>query len=123
MIATTVSTIPLFISSYSPSSDNAQPRQRHRVSSLSPIHKPFSSSFNSERFRIRAIEEKTEETQNPSSSSSSPSSSSAEDITKKYGLEAGLWKVIILVLQPKPKTNTTFFINKLAVLFAGSFTR
>ena len=121
MIATTVSTVPLFISS-SPSSDNAQPRQRHRVSSLSPIHKPFSSSFNSERFRIRAIEEKTEETQNPSSSSSSPSSS-AEDITKKYGLDAGLWKVIILVLQPKPTTNTTFFINKMAFLFAGSFTR
>ena len=121
MIAITVSTVPLFISS-SPSSDNAQPRQRHRVSSLSPIHKPFSSSFNSERFRIRAIEEKTEETQNPSSSSSSPSSS-AEDITKKYGLDAGLWKVIILVLQPKPTTNTTFFINKMAFFFAGSFTR
>lgn len=39
------------------------------------------------RFRARAIKEKTEETKNPSSSAS------VEEITKKYGLEAGLWKI------------------------------
>ena len=40
-------------------------------------------------FRVRAIKEKTEEMKLPTSSSSS----SAEEITQKYGLEAGLWKV------------------------------
>ncbi|GLT48671.1 hypothetical protein SLA2020_222810 [Shorea laevis] len=41
--------------------------------------------------KIRALKEETEQFTNPSSSSSS--SSSAEEITKKYGLEAGLWKI------------------------------
>ncbi|KAI5666943.1 hypothetical protein M9H77_16796 [Catharanthus roseus] len=41
------------------------------------------SNFSS-RFRVRAVKEKTEEIKNPPS---------AEDITKKYGLEAGLWKI------------------------------
>ncbi|GFQ05751.1 protein fam210b [Phtheirospermum japonicum] len=36
------------------------------------------------RFRVRAVKEKTEEIKNPSS---------AEEVTKKYGLEAGLWKI------------------------------
>ncbi|KAK9939061.1 hypothetical protein M0R45_015770 [Rubus argutus] len=44
------------------------------------------------RFRVRALKEKTEKIENPSSSSS-PSNASAEEITKKYGLEAGLWKI------------------------------
>ncbi|XP_057479129.1 uncharacterized protein LOC130766471 [Actinidia eriantha] len=43
-------------------------------------------------FRVRAIKEKTEEMKLPTSSKSS-SSSSAEEITQKYGLEAGLWKI------------------------------
>lgn len=40
------------------------------------------SKFSS--LKVRAIKEKTEEIKNPSS---------AEDFTKKYGLEAGLWKI------------------------------
>ncbi|KAG9128977.1 hypothetical protein Leryth_014758 [Lithospermum erythrorhizon] len=36
------------------------------------------------KFRVRAVKGKTEEIKAPSS---------AEDITKKYGLEAGLWKI------------------------------
>ncbi|KAE9463353.1 hypothetical protein RHGRI_002156 [Rhododendron griersonianum] len=43
------------------------------------------SKSNLNRFRVRAIKEKTEEIK-------TPSSSSPEDVTKKYGLEAGLWK-------------------------------
>ncbi|XP_028767288.1 protein FAM210B, mitochondrial-like [Neltuma alba] len=39
-------------------------------------------------FRVRAVKEKTDELKNPSQPSSS-----AEEITKKYGLEAGLWKI------------------------------
>lgn len=36
------------------------------------------------RFRVRAVQEKNEEIKTPSS---------PEEITKKYGLEAGLWKI------------------------------
>lgn len=38
---------------------------------------------------MRALKEKTEEIKSPSQPSS------AEEVTKKYGLEAGLWKVPI----------------------------
>ncbi|KAK9727046.1 hypothetical protein RND81_05G254600 [Saponaria officinalis] len=52
---------------------------------------PKSSIFhqNNHRFQIRAVSDKTKTIETPSSSSSS----SAEEITKKYGLEAGLWKI------------------------------
>ncbi|XP_057953366.1 uncharacterized protein LOC131147804 [Malania oleifera] len=46
----------------------------------------------SNRFRVRAIKEKIEEVKTPSPSSST-SSASAEEITEKYGLEAGIWKI------------------------------
>nr|XP_023914631.1 uncharacterized protein LOC112026178 [Quercus suber]POF07905.1 hypothetical protein CFP56_27485 [Quercus suber] len=46
------------------------------------------SKSNFKRFRVRTLKEKTEEIKTPSSSSGS-----AEEITKKYGLEAGLWKI------------------------------
>lgn len=51
------------------------------------------SKSNLNRVKVSAIKEKTEEIKTPSSSSSS--SSSAEEVTQKYGLEAGLWKVPI----------------------------
>uniref|UniRef100_A0A7C8ZF27 DUF1279 domain-containing protein n=1 Tax=Opuntia streptacantha TaxID=393608 RepID=A0A7C8ZF27_OPUST len=48
--------------------------------------------FSSKRlFQVRAVTDKTKQASPPSSSSSS--SSPAEEITKKYGLEAGLWKI------------------------------
>ncbi|KAM1227589.1 hypothetical protein ACFX13_006950 [Malus domestica] len=40
----------------------------------------------SKRFGVRALKEKTEETK-------TPSADSADEVTKKYGLEAGLWKI------------------------------
>ncbi len=40
-------------------------------------------------FKVRSLREKTEEIKSPSSKPSS----SAEEVTKKYGLEAGLWKI------------------------------
>lgn len=43
------------------------------------------TSSNHRSLRIRAVKEKTEEIQTPAS---------AEEVTKKYGLEAGLWKVL-----------------------------
>lgn len=47
----------------------------------------FSSNY---VFQVKAVRDKTDEISPPSSSSS------AEEVTKKYGLEAGLWKVIHL---------------------------
>ncbi|KAL5056290.1 hypothetical protein RYX36_036972 [Vicia faba] len=44
-------------------------------------------SRKSKEFRVRAVREKTEEIKTPSKTSS------PEDVTKKYGLEAGLWKI------------------------------
>ncbi|KAL6566993.1 hypothetical protein OROMI_015397 [Orobanche minor] len=41
-------------------------------------------SISHSRFRVRGVSEKTGEIKTPSS---------AEEITKKYGLEAGLWKI------------------------------
>ncbi|CAK9314281.1 unnamed protein product [Citrullus colocynthis] len=43
--------------------------------------------FNSKRFRVQALKQKTGEIERPSSPSS------ADEVTKKYGLEAGLWKI------------------------------
>ncbi|KAM7496966.1 hypothetical protein LguiA_021380 [Lonicera macranthoides] len=48
------------------------------------------SKLNLIRFRVRAIKEKTEEINSPPSSTSS---SSADEVTEKFGLEAGLWKI------------------------------
>ncbi|KGN48043.1 uncharacterized protein LOC101219558 [Cucumis sativus] len=45
--------------------------------------------FNSKPFRVQALKQKTGEIERPSPSSSS----SADEVTKKYGLEAGLWKI------------------------------
>lgn len=55
--------------------------------SLGSIH-----SRKSREFRVRAVREKTEEIKTPSKTSS------PEDVTKKYGLEAGLWKVPVFFL-------------------------
>lgn len=60
---------------------------------------PSKPNSHLKRFRVRALKEKTEKIENPSSSSS-PSNASAEEITKKYGLEAGLWKVPFSLFLP-----------------------
>ncbi|KAJ7981213.1 hypothetical protein O6P43_000505 [Quillaja saponaria] len=52
-------------------------------------------------FRVRALKEKTEEIKTPSSSSPS----SAEEITKKYGLEVGLWKIFSSKEEGKDDTD------------------
>ncbi|KAF3439455.1 hypothetical protein FNV43_RR17733 [Rhamnella rubrinervis] len=75
--------------------NDGQLKLRHCCSSFSP------SSANLKRFRVSALKEKTQEIKNPSSSSS-PSSASAEEITKKYGLEVGLWKIFSSKEEGKP---------------------
>ncbi|KAK9279842.1 hypothetical protein L1049_013524 [Liquidambar formosana] len=66
--------------------------EKFRICSYASAH-PSKPSLN--RFRVRAIKEKTEEIKTPSPSSSS---ASTEEITEKFGLEAGLWKVPINLL-------------------------
>ncbi|KAE8037380.1 hypothetical protein FH972_009969 [Carpinus fangiana] len=66
---------------YPSCSGNGQLRTCYYCASIPP------SKSSLKRFRVRALKEKTEETKTPSSPPS------AEEITKKYGLEAGLWKI------------------------------
>ncbi|KAL3618498.1 hypothetical protein CASFOL_037580 [Castilleja foliolosa] len=59
------------------------------LSSSTPQNGKFNGSIHCSRsffsrFTVRAVKEKTEEIKNPSS---------ADEITKKYGLEVGLWKI------------------------------
>nr|AFK44377.1 unknown [Lotus japonicus] len=70
----------------SPSCASLLSKESATVSNLASIHshKPLVKGF-----RVRALREKTEEIKSPSSQTSS----SAEEVTKKYGLEAGLWKI------------------------------
>ncbi|WCJ41885.1 hypothetical protein M5689_022723 [Euphorbia peplus] len=68
---------------FSSSSSSSFLSQRNSEScSCTGSFRPHNSCSRSS-FRIRAIKEKTEQT----------NSSSAEEITTKYGLEAGLWKI------------------------------
>lgn len=86
VLSTTMAAPELLVNLPSPSSPNSNGQLRApSLFSLSPRI----SGSNPKRFRVRAIKEKTKEIRNPSSSSSS-----AEEVTKKYGLEAGLWQVI-----------------------------
>ncbi|KAJ4724907.1 hypothetical protein OWV82_003842 [Melia azedarach] len=71
--------VPCFFSSSSLDSKNSK---FCCFSSIQPSKPIFRS------FRVRAIKEKTDEIKKPTSPSAS-----AEEITKKYGLEAGLWQI------------------------------
>ena len=61
-------------------------KKSSRFCSLGSIQ---SRKSNVKVLRVRAVKEKTEEIK------SSSKQSSPEEVTKKYGLEAGLWKVPI----------------------------
>ncbi|XP_010510789.1 PREDICTED: uncharacterized protein LOC104786999 [Camelina sativa] len=65
------------------------------LNTTNPKIRFFYSSIrvSSTRFRCRAVREKAEEVEKKNASSSSPSPS-AEEVTKKYGLEVGLWKIL-----------------------------
>lgn len=73
----------------------------HTFSKLSSALTSTSIKPKFRSYQIKAIKEKAEEIQTPPSSSSSSSSSSVDEVTKKYGLEVGLWKVL----------NSTLFLN------------
>ncbi|CAA7022699.1 unnamed protein product [Microthlaspi erraticum] len=76
--------------SSSPSSLWNTKTHRIRFSYSSSIQAP--SESNRKKFRCRAVREKAEEI-DKNTSPESPSSS-AEEVTKKYGLEVGLWKIL-----------------------------
>lgn len=60
----------------------------NRLIVLSHLYPLSRFSSNNHRFQVRAVRDKTKQVPPQSSSSSS-----AEEVTKKYGLEAGLWKI------------------------------
>lgn len=70
----------------SPSHASVMSKEIDSFCSLASIH---SRKSHVRDFRIKAVKEKTEENKSPSKPSS------PEEVTKKYGLEAGLWKVPI----------------------------
>ncbi|QCD88006.1 uncharacterized protein LOC114169501 [Vigna unguiculata] len=68
----------------SPSCASILSRGTHRISGSASFHR---LKYRVKGFRVQALREKTEEIENPSQASS------PEEVTKKYGLEAGLWKI------------------------------
>lgn len=76
------------------SSSPSTASRRCRFTAIPNLPSNFSSI---NPFQVRAVRDKTTQTQtqtqSPSASTSSSSSSSVEEVTKKYGLEAGLWKI------------------------------
>ncbi|XP_004506215.1 uncharacterized protein [Cicer arietinum] len=75
-----------FLSLPSPSCVSLMSKETYRFCSVASIHsrKSHVKEFN---FRVRAVKEKTEEIKSPLQPPS------PEEVTKKYGLEAGLWKI------------------------------
>ncbi|XP_021278201.1 uncharacterized protein LOC110412090 [Herrania umbratica] len=66
-------------------------------------------------FKIRAIKEKTEEIQAPSSSSS------ADEVTKTYGLEAGLWKIFSSKEEGEEKKSKGDQAKELLAKYGGAY--
>ncbi|XP_047168876.1 uncharacterized protein LOC124837532 [Vigna umbellata] len=64
----------------SPSCASILSGRTQRISASASFHR---LKYHVKGFRVRALREKTEEIENPS----------PEEVTKKYGLEAGLWKI------------------------------
>ncbi|XP_074289532.1 uncharacterized protein LOC141614685 [Silene latifolia] len=60
-----------------------------RLSHLSSFSNSSKFNSNYHKFQLRAIKDKTK----PIETTDNNKSSSPEDFTKKYGLEAGLWKI------------------------------
>lgn len=86
-------TMTTFLSLPSPSCVSLMSKETYRFCSVASIHsrKSHVKEFN---FRVRAVKEKTEEIKSPLQPPS------PEEVTKKYGLEAGLWKVPISFSYP-----------------------
>ncbi|XP_022756018.1 uncharacterized protein LOC111303827 [Durio zibethinus] len=68
-------------------------------------------------FKIKAIKEKTEEIETPSSSSSS----SADEVTKKYGLEVGLWKIFSSKEEGEEKKSKGDQAKELLAKYGGAY--
>ncbi|XP_027346432.1 uncharacterized protein LOC113858141 [Abrus precatorius] len=68
----------------SPSCASLLSKRTNRFCNHSSFH---THKFHVKSFSVKALREETEEIKSPSQPSS------AEEVTKKYGLEAGLWKI------------------------------
>lgn len=68
---------------------------------------------------MRALREETKEARNPS-----PSSASADEVTKKYGLEAGLWQIFSSKEEQKgddEKKSKTDQAKELLAKYGGAY--
>ncbi|XWS52806.1 hypothetical protein CRYUN_Cryun11dG0103700 [Craigia yunnanensis] len=102
---------------------NTKNYSKHSYSASTPTSiKPKLKSF-----KIKAIKEKTEEIETPSSSSSSSSStsssssSSVDEVTKKYGLEAGLWKISSSKKEDEEKQSKGDQAKELLTNYGGAY--
>ncbi|MBA0684042.1 hypothetical protein Goari_025653 [Gossypium aridum] len=69
-------------------------------------------------YQIKAIKEKAEEIQTPPSSSSS---SSVDEVTKKYGLEVGLWKIFSSKEEGEQKKSKGDQAKELLAKYGGAY--
>lgn len=101
-----------------PALSPSSPRlRRDGYRSFAPSPRPCKP--NSSRVAVRAIREETKEARNPS-----PSSASADEVTKKYGLEAGLWQIFSSKEEQKgddEKKSKTDQAKELLAKYGGAY--
>ncbi|XVE79179.1 hypothetical protein DITRI_Ditri14bG0037200 [Diplodiscus trichospermus] len=105
-MAATISTLTSFSSTCFLNTQNYT-KLSHSASTPNSI-KPKLKSF-----KIKAIKEKTEEIETPSSS--------ADEVTKKYGLEAGLWKIFSSKEGGEEKKSKGYQAKELLAKYGGAY--
>ncbi|MBA0767523.1 hypothetical protein Gotri_016396 [Gossypium trilobum] len=90
----------------------------HTYSKLSSALTSTSIKPKFRSYQIKAIKEKAEEIQTPPSSSSS---SSVDEVTKKYGLEVGLWKIFSSKEEGEQKKSKGDQAKELLAKYGGAY--
>ncbi|MBA0739898.1 hypothetical protein Gogos_013125 [Gossypium gossypioides] len=90
----------------------------HTYSKLSSALTSTSIKPKFRSYKIKAIKEKAEEIQTPPSSSSS---SSVDEVTKKYGLEVGLWKIFSSKEEGEQKKSKGDQAKELLAKYGGAY--
>ncbi|MBA0615401.1 hypothetical protein Godav_015541 [Gossypium davidsonii] len=90
----------------------------HTYSKLSSALTSTSIKPKFRSYQIKAIKEKAEEIQTPPSSSSS---SSVDEVTKKYGLEVGLWKIFSSKEDGEQKKSKGDQAKELLAKYGGAY--
>ncbi|PPD73524.1 hypothetical protein GOBAR_DD29549 [Gossypium barbadense] len=90
----------------------------HTYSKLSSALTSTSIKPKFRSYQIKAIKEKAEEIQTPPSSSSS---SSVDEVTKKYGVEVGLWKIFSSKEEGEQKKSKGDQAKELLAKYGGAY--